>query len=801
VVPKPLERSAHSRHVALLQPQPDGSRAPDRQAAGGESYSNLPAQLTSFIGREREIAEVKRLLSATRLLSLTGEGGIGKTRLALRVAADYVGAYANGVWHVELGTLADPAGVPQAVAAVLGVRAQPGRPLATALAHVLKPKELLLVLDNCEHVADACAALAAQLLRACSRLKVLVATRIALGTPGETTWRVRQLSLPDPELPQTVDTVLDYEAPRLFAERAAAARPSFVLTEQNLPAVVEVCRRLDGIPLAIELSAARVGALTAQQIAARLGDRFRLLEGGSRAGPTHHQTLRALVDWSHELLSGAERRLFRQLAVFAGGWSLEAAERVCGDEQTRLRAGAEPKRVLDVLEQLVDKSLVLAEEQQGEMRYRMLETIRQYAEEKLLDSRDGEVIRARHKAWIVSLAEAMETELRGPREAAWLTRLEREHANLTAALNWSQGRRRHLASRLRLMTLLFRFWYVHGYFAEGLRWLEEALRGTRPLRSPLRVEALNDAGLLAWAQGDYPKALSMCGEALNLARALGDKRGVAFASSVLGRVLREKGEQAQAVECFEKCLACYSELGDEWGTALALENLGSMAWLRGDTDEAARLAEQSLALCKKMGNQRGIAIALSALGQVAWHGGNVRRAGTLLRDSLALLGELEDKRRIAQVLGCLGALEIRQRDYGRGATLLAAAEALSEEVGAEPPTAFLAASDEAAAAARLALGEAGFARAVGAGRALRTEQAIAYALAAQSLTDATSVPSLTERELEVSRLIAKGLSNRGIAAELVISELTAETHVRNILRKLQLSARTQIAAWAAQQGL
>jgi predicted ATPase len=411
---------------------------------------NLPRQLTSFIGREREMGEVKEFLATTRLLTLTGSGGCGKTRLALQVAADLLEAYADGVWLVELAALADPTLVPQTVASALGVREQPVRPLTETLVDYLQPKVLLLILDNCEHLLTASAQLANALLRSCPRLRMLASSRQGLGIAGERTYRVPSLSLPQPRPLPPVERLTDYEAVRLFVERAVFTQPSFAITDQNAPAVAQVCERLDGIPLAIELAAARVKALPVEKLNERLDDMFRLLTGGSRTALPRQQTLRALIDWSYDLLSEPERALLRRLSAFAGGWTLEAAEAVGVGE------GVEEWEVLDLLTSLVEKSLVLYEEREGEGRYRLLETVRQYARDRLLESEEGEAVRTRHLEFFLHWAE------QGP----GLERLETEHDNLRAALAWS-GAQRQGDVGLRLGGAMGGFWHVRGYWTEG----------------------------------------------------------------------------------------------------------------------------------------------------------------------------------------------------------------------------------------------------------------------------------------------------------------------------------------------
>src|SRR5262245_42819181 len=418
--------------------------------------NNLPRQLTRFIGREQAIVEVKRLLASSALLTLTGSGGCGKSRLALQVGADLLEEYADSVWLVELAALSDPERVPQTVATALGVRELPGRPLIQTLIDSLCPKQLLLLLDNCEHLLSACTQLTERLLQACPQVRVLASSREALGLLGEQSYRVPSLSLPDPRQLPPWERLPEFEAVQLFTDRAVLSQASFAVTEANAAAVVAVCRRLDGIPLAIELAAARVKALPVEKLNERLDDMFRLLTGGSRTALPRQQTLRALIDWSYDLLSPPERALLRRLSVFAGGWTLEAAEAVCvGD-------GIEGWEVLDLLTSLVEKSLVLYEEGEGEGRYRLLETVRQYARDRLLEAGESEAAREQHCDWFLALAEEAEPQLW--REVAWVERLEREHDNLRTALEWCAASSPETG--LRLAGALHWFWHIRGHFTE-----------------------------------------------------------------------------------------------------------------------------------------------------------------------------------------------------------------------------------------------------------------------------------------------------------------------------------------------
>jgi len=537
--------------------------------------NNLPLQLTSFIGREKEISEVKQLLSKTRpgavrLVTLTGSGGTGKTRLSLQVAADLLSSFADGVWFIELAPLADPALLPQTVATTLGLRVEGNRPVFTALIENLREKTILLVLDNCEHLINSCARLAEALLSTCPDLRILASSREALGIPGETAFRVLSLSLP--EASASFETLVECEAGRLFIERASAILPDFAVTSHNAPAIAEVCRRLDGIPLAIELAAARVSVLRVEQIAARLSDRFRLLTGGSRTALPRQQTLRATIDWSHDLLQEEERILLRRLSVFAGGWTLEAAETICGWN------GLEKDEVLEVLTHLVNKSLVVAERHSGaEARYRLLETVRQYARDKLIESREGEALRQRHGDWFLALAEQAEPELwRGRGQAGWLDRLEAEHDNLRAALDWALETEQFEAG-IRLAVALWWFWMHRGYFQEGRHWLEAGLAQRGRLPKPLLAQLLCAAGRLAARQRDFDLAEVHGEESVALFRELGDKANLARAIRALSATIGE--QYVGRTEPYDaENLALCRELGDKSEQLTLAPSWGESEW-------------------------------------------------------------------------------------------------------------------------------------------------------------------------------------------------------------------------------
>jgi non-specific serine/threonine protein kinase len=577
-------------HEAILKGRmPELEKLYPRPTVAAPARHNLPSALTSFIGRGREMLKIKDLLNSSRLLTLAGIGGCGKTRLALQVAGDLVEEYSDGVWLVELAALSDPKLVPQALASTLGVREQAGRPLMETLADHLQAKCLLLVLDNCEHLLAACAQLADALLRRSPHLRILATSRETLGITGEVNFPVPPMARPDQDQLPPLKQLAEHEAVRLFVERALSSQPHFALTDQNAPVVVQICHRLDGLPLAIELAAAQVKVLSAEQIAQRLDERFRLLTGGSRTALPRQQTLQGTMDWSWELLAQPEQVMFRRLSVFAGGFALEAAEAVCAGE------GIEKSEVLGQLTSLVETSLVIFGGRDGEVSYTLLETVQQYAGDKLRESREMDHLQVRHLAFFLQLAERAEAELTGPDQKAWFDQLEVEHDNLRAALNWSTRAEGDAETALRLAGALGRFWEVRGYFAEGRDALGRALAGTEQLRSGLRVKALWWAGALAHRQGDYEQAKKLSTESLQLSRELGDKRCIALSLNSLGIVTCDQGDFTEAQRFHEESLALRRELGDKGGIASSLNNLGTIARDQGDFTEAQRFHEESLA--------------------------------------------------------------------------------------------------------------------------------------------------------------------------------------------------------------
>ena len=642
--------------------------------------NNLPIQQTSFIGREREIEEVKLLVSASRLVTLMGPGGAGKTRLSIQVAADLIEEFKHGAWLVELEPLRDPALVVQTIASTLGVREVAGRALLDSLIDYLQPKTLLLVVDNCEHLVESCAVTLGALLRVCPNLRVLATSRDALGVAGEATYRIPPLARPDARRKHSVQELAQFEAVLLFVERAVQSDPLFALSESNATPVARITQRLDGIPLAIELAAAQLSALTAAEIDARLNDRFLLLTGG-RSNLPHHQTLRATIDWSYDLLGDAERPLFRRLSVFSGGYPLDAAEEIC--------AGGEIDVVdiLDLLTRLVDKSLVIAEELNGDVRYRLLETVRQYGQEKLAASEEAESLRDRHMTWFLELAEQSEAKLRGPEQIPALEVLEREVDNLRSALDWSKGENVDSEIGLRLASALHRFWSMRGYLTEGREWSEAVLTRSGAAPSSTHANALYGAGALARDLGDYTRAETHVAAALGIYLQVGDQSGVSAALNILGHVARLRGDYKQAVTLLEESVAT-SRAGDfRWRLGQALNILSLTAVSQGNYERAKEFATESLALWRAVGDTWGLVDALGALASVAQHQGDYERASILGEEALALVRTMGDKLTLARLLISMGTVRKDLGHHDRAAELFEESLELSKELGHKAATA------------------------------------------------------------------------------------------------------------------
>ncbi|HEY3365908.1 MAG TPA: tetratricopeptide repeat protein [Symbiobacteriaceae bacterium] len=804
--------------------------------------NNLPVQLASFVGREREMADLKRLLDKARLVTLTGTGGCGKTRLSLQVAGDVSGDYLDGVWLVELAAIMDPARVEHAVASVLGVREESGRSPLAALTDHLRAKHLLLVLDNCEHLIGACALLADTLLRECPGLRILATSREALRIDGEVVWRVPGLSLPSLKPLTSVADLMKYEGVCLFLERAKTADPTFSLDPRNAAAVVQVCHRLDGMPLALELAAARLNVLSVETIAQRLDDRFRLLTGGSRTAIPRHQRLSAAVDWSYELLAEPERTMWHRLSVFAGSFSLAAVEAICSEDHTP------SADLLELMFALVNKSLVMVDESHGEVRYRLLETIRQYGEDRLMESGEEVHWRQQHLHWYLALAERTQQELGGPGQSAALEQLEQEHDNLAAAMRWAVESG-EAEMGLRLAMALFRFWSVRGHVSEGRRWLAQMLSGA-PARTAPRVQALIRAGSLAWEQGDYDEAGALCQEALGIARELGDERVSAEMLDTLGAVALEQGdteralalfeesqtrwrdlddqgslastlnnlatllgrqgEYSRAVTLFDEALSLGLRLGDRQQVAWVLNNLGFMLIDRDDHERARALLEEALTISRQLGDKRGVARSLQGRGTLAGLQGDFTEATALLQEGLSLDWGLMNKRAMVTAIESLARFSGAQGQMEQAARLFGTADHVRDRMGLkELPVSLRRRADqiEALNTVRSALGQAVFAKIYAEGHAMTLEQVIQYAL--QTPTPSDRSPDgdpgnggvLSARELEIARLVARGFTAREIARQLHLSHHTVKKHEENVRSKLNVPNKAGMAAWVARNDL
>ena len=816
-----------------------------------EILTNLPQAPNSFVGREEQLTELLRLVGETRALTLCGAGGIGKTRLALQVCAAAVADFPDGVWFVELSDLRQPDLVVSRVASVVGVSEEPSRPLLETLAAALQPRRMLLAFDNCEHLIDTCAHVCQRLLASAPGLRLLATSREPLRVAAEKVWQVPALSVAPDDTAVTPAEAPGYEAMRLFADRAAAALPSFTIGPANAGAVASLCRALDGIPLAIELAAAWVRALSIEQISARLTDRFGLLTGGDRTAPARQRTLRGTIDWSHELLSPPEQVLLRRLSVFAG-WSLEMAEQVCSDDD--IPAG----EILDLLAALVDKSLVVLEpEALGQARYRLLRTIREYAAARLADAGESAAFQRRLCDYALRTSEQNQAIGMARVPAPWPARVDvfRRYdvdvGNVWQVLAWCLATSGAEAG-LRICTAVSPCWIARGSFAEGGEWLDSFLALDVP-SVPARVRG---AALVARAQltlsSDPAAAGSRAGEGLAVCRSAGEEFWTAAALNLLAEVALHRGRMADAVSRVDEVLAVAQGAGDGWHEGYALGTRAAVAGLQGKLREAQQLASASMTVMRRIDHRWGVARSLLGLGDLARLRGDPAGAHARYLEALAILREIEARPEIARCLAGLGriaidldnaelarqhltesirlscstgsrvgvarsleafaALAVREKQPEQAVRLTAAASALREAAGL--PELSGARVEKYLAPARR-LGEPAIARSWAQGLALNADAAVALALgeAAGSAGDAPLTTAgaydaagpqpttLTRRERQVATLIADGRSNKAIAGALSISPATAARHVANIMGKLGFSSRIQIATWAADQHL
>jgi predicted ATPase/DNA-binding CsgD family transcriptional regulator len=760
------------------------------------SGGKLPLETTSFVGRGRELSEVEGLLGRTRLLTLVGVGGSGKTRLALRVAVRR--ADEGNVWWVELASLSGRDLVQRKVASTLGVAESPGRQTSELLVDYLGSQEALLILDNCEHLVGACASLADVLLRACPHVRILTTSREPLGVAGEVSWSVPPLSLPDTGRVQTPKELLRCEAVGLFVERVGAVEPGFALTDENAPAVADLCARLDGMPLAIELAASRVRMLSVGQILERLDDRFRLLRGNRTAVP-RHRTLGATIDWSHELLSGKEKALFRRLSVFYGGWTLSAAEEVCAGD------GIDVDEVLELLSSLVDKSLVVVARGDEKSRYRMLETVREYASVKLGEAAEREAASDRHANFVLDLAERAETGLAGSEQLAWLELLETEHDNLSAALGWltESGE----AERgMRLAAALLRFWWFRGHLAEGRACIETLLDlPEASVSEEVRAKALHALGIHRYADDameDWAMVRSRLQESLEIYRRLHDEPRVAAVLQNLGRVLAVLGEWSSAQAALDESLEIGRRSGNEPVIALSHFYLGMTRLHRGDLAPSRANFEEALEMYRKLDDGFWINASLVHLAYIDCEEGEYAAARTRLLQTNETLPLVRFPWGATYVLDGFARLAVAQGEAVRALRLGGATDALRQTYGVT-----IGPTEQAAFRRRLepawrALGEEAGETAWEDGRAMTVEVAVDLAFAEPgSGQDRPPDSLLSARELEVLSLVARGLTDAEVAENLYVSPRTVSGHLRGAYRKLGVKSRIAAVKKAGEFGL
>ena len=647
--------------------------------------NNLPLQPTPLIGREKEVSEVCDLVrgNETRLLTLTGPGGIGKTRVALQAAADLLDDYSDGTFFAQLATLTESELLLPAVAETLGVSETGEQPLDELLKDYLHERHLLLVLDNFEQVLEA-APQVTELLAVSPGLKVLATSRTPLRLYGEHVYPVPPLALPDLRRQPPLESLTQYEAVGLFVERARALKPDFEVTNESAPAVAEICVRLDGLPLAIELAAARITMLPPKAMLQRLSSRLKLLTGGARDLPERQRTLRATIEWSFALLDEGEQLLFARLAVFSGGRTLEAIEAICDAE------GDLPVDSFEGVSSLLDKSLLRQEEGPNEEpRFVMLETVHEYAREKLQESGEAEEVRRRHAEYFLSLAEEAEPKLRGPQQLEWLDRLEAEHDNMRAALSWSLEQGSDIELGLRVAGALgWWFWGIRGPYGEGRKWLEEALRMDSQAPAATRANALAAAGNLAERQGDYDRSVELCEEGLELLRQTEeDGEAKLYLLVPLGNAVDARGDSERARKLYEEGLALSQEEGQEWFTGVFLHNLALVSSSQGDHERAIELLEQSVALARRLGDQYLTSYYLMNLGNEYLSTGDHEGAATLLEEGLASFRALGARGEVAWSLGSLGWAALLREDFEQAETLYQESLALNRELGRKPDSA------------------------------------------------------------------------------------------------------------------
>lgn len=766
-------------------------------SAGRGRVGNLPLDLTSFVGRRREVTETRRLLAGSRLVTLTGIGGVGKTRLALRVAAESQRSFDDGVWLVEFGERRDPRLVAETVAATLGLRERSTVPTIQILTDYLGPRNLLLVLDNCEHMIDDIAKLAETLLRTSPDLRILATSRESLAIGGETVLRVPPLTFPVPDRPTSVKSLAQYEAVNLFAERAAAAVPGFELTEDNREAVIAICTELDGLPLPIELAAARLRAMSVDQVLARLTDRFRLLTSGTRGAPDRQQTLRMSIDWSHELCTATEQELWRRLSVFAHGFELDAAEAIAAD-------GLTPHDLLDIVASLVDKSILIREEHDSTVRYRLLETLRDYGLERLRESLEDAELRRRHRDWYQALVHRIGSEWIGPNQPASIARIERERSDLRDALEYCVTEPGEAENGLRIVNGLFLFWISRGLLTEGRLWIDRVLAAQGGEPTAERAKALAAATLLAANQGDIETGASLIRQAYDIAALLDDRETDVNVAHAAGHLEIYAGNLPEAMLILGGILDNVRAGDDRLRHITTLLGLAMASAALGEPANASEYTDEVLAITEAHGESIYRSYALCSHGLAIWrHDPDAARP--LFEQALRLSAGVDDLLGTAICVEALSWKAASKAEYQRAAMLMGSARALWQAIGTQGVVipALRDNHDDTEDRVRRALGDRAFDAAVRQGTGLTLDEAVAFAVDDRLPEEAPperSATDLTPREQEVADLVAQGLTNKAIADRLVISQRTVQGHVEHTLAKLGFNSRTQIAAWVVEQG-
>ncbi|OYD70599.1 non-specific serine/threonine protein kinase [Rhodococcus sp. OK302] len=815
----PIDEMALNAERSELPPQPNHSRSADNSTRDAtpsptraergrttqDHVGNLPLELTSFVGRRRELTETKKVLSASRLVTLTGVGGVGKTRLALHVARQSRNAFPDGVWLVELGELRDESLVVDEVATTLGLRNWSARPVLDNLIDHLSSSRMLLVLDNCEQLLDPIAGLTESILRTCPEVRILATSREPLGIGGETVIRVPPLTVPDPDQLPSIRGLSGYDAVTLFAERAGAAVPTFEITEDNRVSLAQICQRLDGLPLPIELAAARLRAMSTTQILERLTDKFQLLTGGSRGAPSRQQTLRLCMDWSHELCTPLEQKLWARLSVFAGGFELDAVEAVCAFD---LGAG----EVLDGLASLVDKSILTREEPTSVVRYRLLETLREYGWEKLHETGEGRELRRRHRDWFEQLAVRAATEWISSRQLEWITRLSHEQPNIHEALEFcvSEDASTETESGFRLANAMFPFWFSRGTYSEARHWFDRVLAWASTLPTVDRLSVVYAQCLLLSIQGDTSAGRALVEQARTIADELGSPVADGLIAHADGVLALFGADLPRAIETIERAVAAFRHEDNRLRRVLALNQLGMAYDSIGDPAHAIACYDESLSITGPLGESLYRGRASSNLGLALWKqcqqgkDADCSRAEPLLKQGLRLARHVDDPLGSAWCLEILAWIAAGDGRYRHAAELMGAADAQWYEIGS-PAIRFLGLTNDHAECERRTrdgLGQRAFETEFRKGKAMRFAQAAAIALGENPQVAKPSgrdVTSLTKREREVAELVAEGLTNKAIAAKLVISQRTAQGHVEHILTKLGFNSRTQIAGWVVER--